>query len=293
MRDTPTQWNPRQTAIIICDMRDGDWCQSAVRRAAELAPKINRVVAAARAAGVLIVHAPSNVMEYYKETPQRKRAQDVPADPRAPADLDKQCDRQDGEPALPINESDTGDDCQPIQQRIYQPFKRQIDLIEIRPEDVVSDSGREQWNLFAGRGIENVILMGVHADVDVLGSSFGLRQWVRHGKNVVLVRDLTDTLHNPHWFPVRPPRAVAPRWWSSTKAVCPSITSADLVGDPARNTWCFSSAKTNTEPKRRCPPLPPRNWCRAACVARSSMPTRRIAITFRRSPCSRKPTWWC
>ena len=44
------------------------------------------------------------------------------------------------------------------------------------------------------RGITNVIVMGVHINMCVLGRPFGLRQMAKNGKNVVLVRDLTDDL---------------------------------------------------------------------------------------------------
>ncbi len=199
-----------------------------------MAPKLNRVVAAARERGVLIVHAPSSCMEFYKDTPQRKRAQDAPADPQAPANLDKWWDRAEGEPALPIDDSDNGCDCRPACQPRDPVWKRQIDLIEIAPDDVVSDSGRELWNLFTQRGVENVILMGVHTNMCVLGRSFGLRQWARNGKRVVLVRDLTDSLYNPR----KPPFVYHRRGTEMVvehieKYVCASITSADLLGDPA------------------------------------------------------------
>ncbi|HCO96509.1 MAG TPA: hypothetical protein DIU00_21655, partial [Phycisphaerales bacterium] len=38
------QWNPKQTAIIICDMWNEHWCKGATRRVAELAPYMNEVV---------------------------------------------------------------------------------------------------------------------------------------------------------------------------------------------------------------------------------------------------------
>src|SRR5574340_560985 len=53
------QWDPTQTAIIICDMWDKHWCKDATTRVNELAPKINEVISIARSGGVLIVHAPS------------------------------------------------------------------------------------------------------------------------------------------------------------------------------------------------------------------------------------------
>ena len=79
--------DPKKTAIIICDMWDDHWCKSASRRVAELAGPMNEVVKAARAKGVFIIHAPSSVVNFYKDTPQRKRAQTAPfaKTPVAPA----------------------------------------------------------------------------------------------------------------------------------------------------------------------------------------------------------------
>ncbi len=48
--------------------------------------------------------------------------------------------------------------------------------------DYVSDKGDEVWNILTAKGIENVILMGVHTNMCVLGRPFGLRQMVRAGR---------------------------------------------------------------------------------------------------------------
>ena len=45
------------------------------------------------------------------------------------------------------------------------------------------------------------MLMGVHTNMCVLGRPFGLRNLARSGKNVVLVRDLTDTMYNSRMWP--------------------------------------------------------------------------------------------
>src|SRR5436309_298767 len=50
-------WEPKKTALIICDMWDDHWCKSAARRVAEMAGPLNDVVNAARARGVFIIHA--------------------------------------------------------------------------------------------------------------------------------------------------------------------------------------------------------------------------------------------
>src|SRR5258707_2029104 len=79
------QWEAKKTAIIICDMWDDHWCKSASRRVAELAGPINEVVKQGRAKGAFIIHAPSSVVTFYKDTPQRQRAQTAPfAKPPAP-----------------------------------------------------------------------------------------------------------------------------------------------------------------------------------------------------------------
>ena len=71
-------WDPKKTALIICDMWDDHWCKSAARRVGEMAKPFNEMVKQARARGVFIIHAPSTTTGFYKDTPERKRAQSAP-----------------------------------------------------------------------------------------------------------------------------------------------------------------------------------------------------------------------
>src|SRR5437868_6015215 len=66
--------DPHETALVICDMWDKHWCKSATARVAELAPHINDLASALRAKGVLIIHCPSDTMDYYRDFPGRKLA---------------------------------------------------------------------------------------------------------------------------------------------------------------------------------------------------------------------------
>ena len=104
--------------------------------------------------------------------------------------------------------------------------------------DAVSDSGREEiWNLLEERGIDNVILMGVHANMCVLGRPFGLRQLAKNGKQVVLMRDMTDTMYNPaRWPHVGHFRGTDLIVEHVEKYVCPTITSDQILesGRPFR-----------------------------------------------------------
>ena len=78
VKEKVVEWNPSLTAIIVCDMWNQHWCQGATRRVGELAPVMNRTIAAARAKGVFIIHAPSSCMDAYKDHPARRRAQAAP-----------------------------------------------------------------------------------------------------------------------------------------------------------------------------------------------------------------------
>lgn len=222
------EWNPKETAVIVCDMWDDHWCSSSAARVAEMAPRMNQFLAALRSRGVLVVHAPSGTMEYYKDYPQRKRALDAPAakfDPpaRGWCNLDPQ-----REAPLPIDDQAGGCDTPGLEQR--RAWRKQIDTLEIAPEDAIGD-GVDILNLLAHRGIRNVMLVGVHTNMCVLGRPFGIRQLIYQGKRVVLVRDLTDAMYDPAAAPKishfgGTARVVAhiERYW------CPTIESNDILG---------------------------------------------------------------
>jgi nicotinamidase-related amidase len=237
-KEKAAAWQPRKTALFICDMWDDHWCKSAAGRVEEMAGPLNDVVKLLRKKGVFIVHAPSSVTAFYKDTPQRKRAMDAPF-AKTPIALSTSprwgtawC-WTDGkrEGVLPIDDSDMGCDCTPEKCKIREAWKRQHKGIEVAAEDAITDNGQEAWNLLQARKIDNVILCGVHLNMCVLGRPFGIRQMVKLGKNVALMRDFTDTMYNPE----RPPGV---SHFEGTKLViehvekywCPTFTSADFTG---------------------------------------------------------------
>src|SRR6266849_3027102 len=144
-------WDPKKTALIICDMWDDHWCKSAAKRVDEMAGPLNEVVKKARAQGVFIIHAPSSVTDFYKDTPQRKRAKDAPfAKTPVPLSTDERWGTawcwpdSKREPALPIDDSDMGCDCA-VKCKIRDAWTRQIATIEIAEADAITDNGRESW----------------------------------------------------------------------------------------------------------------------------------------------------
>ncbi len=226
---TPTEWDSKQTAVVICDMWDKHWCPNSTARVGEMAPRMNEVVKAARARGAFIIHCPSDTMDFYKDTPQRKLAQAAPQfDLKRP--LERWC-RIDltKEAPLPIDDTDGGCDCdEPVKN--YRAWSRQIAAIEIHDGDAITDND-EAFRLMKSRGITNVIVMGVHTNMCVLGRPFSIRQMVYQGMNVALMRDMTDTMYNPAMKPFVSHFTGndliiehIEKFW------CPTITSADLLG---------------------------------------------------------------
>ena len=230
-------WEADKTAVIVVDMWNKHWCRGATDRVMEMAPRMNQFLKAARQKGVLIVHAPSSCMEAYEGHPARKRAQQAPSTelPDFLRKGNRQLASEEGI-AWPVDQSDGGCDCEP-KCAAGRPWTRQIGLLEIADEDAISDSGLEIGRLFASRGIENVIVLGVHTNMCVVARPFGLRNMARLGKNVVLVRDLTDTMYNsrmkPHVSHIRGTELVVEH---IEKYICPSITSSSLLGGPS---FCF------------------------------------------------------
>lgn len=239
------QWSPSETAVIVCDVWDSHHCLNAVRRVEEMAPRMNRVLESARKQGMLIIHAPSSCMAPYENHPARKRAREAPAASNLPPDIGEWCHKIPAEEQgkYPLDQSDGGEDDDPVEHQRWHdrlagmgrlprsPWKAQIDLLKIYDQDAISDSGVEIWNLLEQRKIKNVVVLGVHTNMCVLGRPFGLRQMSKNGKNVVLVRDMTDTMYNPERWPyvthfVGTDRIVE----HIEKYVCPTITSVDFVG---------------------------------------------------------------
>ena len=244
-RLTPQAWPAKTTAIIVCDMWDAHHCLNAVRREEELVPRMNEFLTKARAQGAFIIHAPSSCMEPYKDHAGRKRAQAAPMAKNLPKMIDEWCRHIPAEDKgkYPIDQTDGGEDDDAAEHAEWAaklkamgrnpkaPWKSQHAGITIRNEDAISDSGVEIWNLLEERGINNVMLVGVHTNMCVLGRPFGLRQMAKNGKNVVLVRDLTDTMYNPKMPPMvshfEGTRLIVEH---IEKYVCPTITSDQVLG---------------------------------------------------------------
>ena len=215
--------DPSKCAVVICDMWDNHWCPSAARRCDVLAKQAAPVIAEIRNRGMTIVHCPSDCMGFYADHAARKRTLALP-----PAELPKL--RDVSNPPLPIDDSDGGCDDLP-QPKTYRAWKRQHAAIEIDAEkDFITDNGKDLFAVMKSKGLDTVIVMGVHTNMCVLNRSFAIKQLRKWDVPCYLVRDFTDAMYNPRM----PPKVshadgthlvieyIEKNW-------CPSILSKDLI----------------------------------------------------------------
>ena len=132
------------------------------------------------------------------------------------------------EPELPVDVSKQPCD-DPVVGPAVRVFNRQHAGIDIIGFDGISDRGDEIYSFCHTHGIKNIALTGVHTNMCVLGRPFGIRQLVKLGFNVVLVRDLTDAMYDPRQPPfVSHTRGTQLVIEHIEKYWCPSIASDDL-----------------------------------------------------------------
>ncbi len=216
--------DPAKTAVVVCDMWDDHWCKAAAARCDVLAKSAEPVLKACRDRGMTVVHCPSDCMDFYKDHPARKRTLAVKkADPPK--------DKELPDPPLPIDDTDNGcDDGKPV--KFFKAWTRQHAAITVDPDkDYVSEKGPEVFSLMAEKGLTAVVVMGVHTNMCVLKRSFAIKQMVRWGKDVYLVRDLTDAMYNPKMRPfVTHERGTELVVEHIERHWCPTVESKALLG---------------------------------------------------------------
>lgn len=184
--------SPAQVALLICDMWDNHWSRGATERVNSMVPNLDALVRRVREAGVQIVHCPSDTMDFYAGSPARERVRAVSSVPPV--------ERLHDDPPLPIDDRDGGSDTgEAVMRPVWRCQHPGIGIDEDR--DGISDDGREVYGFLRNRSRSVVLMTGVHTNMCVLNRSFGIKQLVRWGMDVYLVRDLTDSMYNP----ARPP----------------------------------------------------------------------------------------
>jgi len=211
---TPTRIDPSKTGIVVVDMWNYHWCKTATERVAAMVPRMERCLTEARQMGMKVFLCPTDAVDQYAGTPQREAVFAVPIRP-IPALRKIEC------PSPP-----QGGGCACGREKC--PGNYGWDAmhpgLSIHADDLMPNSLETLYWICKDAGIENLIFMGVHTQVCLLGKSVGLRNMKSAGFNCILARDLTDA--HPDYDPARgltPDGLTAATVAHFEKYLCPTI----------------------------------------------------------------------
>jgi nicotinamidase-related amidase len=186
-RHETTRIVPARTAIVVVDMWDRHWCKTYTARVANLVPRMNRTLEAARQLGLQVVWAPSDVVNFYRDHPARQAMLAIPAHP-APA-------------TIPFDppQAPQGDNCECGPDRPCRNgsvWTRQQPGLVIAEGDLIADCNnvRELLNLCEERRIDTLLYMGVASNMCVCYRSMGMINARRHGLRLMFVADLVEAI---------------------------------------------------------------------------------------------------
>jgi len=188
--------------------------------------------ALARKLGMQVVFAPSDVVDFYKDTPQRKAVLALPKHELP--------ERKHFNPPPPAWSGTGGCECAPNRPcRFFGAWNRQHPDLRIEDDDLIIDCNKteELYNLCAERGITTLLYMGVASNMCIINRAAGIKQMTQLHRRCILVRDLSAAISGNGFDPDknRPDPSLTPE--SGTRQVlhhleqywCPSMDSKDLL----------------------------------------------------------------
>ena len=197
VREDNAGYPAQETALIIVDMWDRHWSEGANRRCSVLAEKINGTAVRARNKGILVIHAPSDTMDFYEHDEARKHFLSMEPPEKIPEPVFV------AEYPQPVDSSDGGSDTKDNYPPDTIVWKRQTQKIFVdQSRDLImGNEGNRLYAHLVSRGIKFLIYAGVHTNMCILNRTFAIKSMVRKGFNTALIRDLTDAMYNPEKAP--------------------------------------------------------------------------------------------
>jgi hypothetical protein len=211
-----------KVAILSIGMWSEHKCQVATEKLDEISKISNEVMKKVRSVGGKVIHGSSTLVSHPEYKSLRSRIENLPNAQLIDHGMIAY-------PPVPIDDSDGG-----VVTK-NSTFKRQnVKMnphIEIDFEnDVISGHNKEILNYLYHHKIELLLVCGTHTNMCVLDRMYGIKNIVRYGFPVVLIRDGHDSLHNP----VMPPftsrektNEIMTEWME--EHFCPSVHSEDII----------------------------------------------------------------
>jgi nicotinamidase-related amidase len=187
---TATQrWQGAETAMVVIDMWSYHPCKTVTNRAGSLVPRLNAVAAAVRAAGGLVLFAPTDAAEVYSGWPQRERVFKTPHATPVFQNISV--------PPLASVTTGSADECSDAGHGCVWNYgeARQNPAIVIEPSDYIVGGDTnpiDVYSVLTHHGIKNVLHAGIAENICVQAKCEGIPTLTQLGFNCALMRDLTD-----------------------------------------------------------------------------------------------------
>lgn len=209
-------------ALLSIGMWSMHKCQVATDRLDEISIKSNELMKKIRNNGGKILHGSSTLVNL----PEYKKMRDnIVGLPEAKL-VDKGMVQL---PPIPLDDSDGGI------VEINKNYDRKKVLMNPHIEmdyekDVITGHNKEILNYLHYHNIELLLICGTHTNMCVLDRTYGVKNLIRFGFPVIIIRDLVDVVHNHAKFPYtnrEETNELMSEWIE--EYICPSVHSEDIL----------------------------------------------------------------
>ncbi len=171
--------------LLVIGLWDSHNCKVANKILNEISPKANEFIKRCRSNGSRIIFGSSSLTKNpkYKHLANNMK---VP--------FQKFKDYGLNIPPLPFDDSDGG-----IVEKNNDFNRKDVSMhpsIEIADNDCMSGNSKEIMNYLVYHNIELVLVVGVHLNMCVLDRPYAIKNLMRYGVKVALVKDLTDIMYS-------------------------------------------------------------------------------------------------
>ena len=193
---TPVAIDPAKTAILVVGVEDAHWCKTFDARVANLIPRLNRTLAAARGAGIPVIFVRSVILDQDRNSPQylamRAAKPVVPPVGRAPEIAPLSWSRTGG--------CECGPDLSCARRHVESRPNRNLG---IAPADLIAD-GDDVGTLYGfcrARKIDTLIYSGVALNMAVADCGVGIRAMRSAGLRTLFFDDLVVAISGNGYDP--------------------------------------------------------------------------------------------
>jgi len=178
--------NHKKTAIIIVDAWDKHWCKSFTHTLNNMCPKINTFKEFYKKKGCLIIHCPSDCINFYNKN--KLKHHNI-------KEIENNLFKKRPLQPDPYTYGCCCDN--PCQNKNKRVWKRQHSSIKIDDDDYIIDDNKQNlYNIIKTYNIENLIYTGFALNMCILGRNIGIKTTSKWDINIYISKKHTDIFYN-------------------------------------------------------------------------------------------------